>query len=150
MTSWIFQGNPKSFQVDEYLRPLKIITWTVRQEHLKDEISVGDEVYIWRSDGRKPKSGGIVAKGEIITAPEVMLDDAPELWIEKPRSPYALRVKIRLQDVRLAKEQGMLRRIELERDEQLRDMRISKVRVETNYKLAPAHANHIRRLWGES
>ena len=52
MTSWIFQGNPETtFSVDEYISQRKTITWEVRQKHFKDEISVGDEVYIWRSDG---------------------------------------------------------------------------------------------------
>ena len=81
MTSWIFQGNPEIFRVDEYLRKNKNITWTIRQGYLKDEISVGDKVYIWRSDGDNPKSGGIVARGKIESTPEYMKDDAPELWV---------------------------------------------------------------------
>ena len=147
MTSWIFQGNPKIFRVNEYLRSRKKITWTVRQKHFKDDITIDDEVYIWRSDGRIPKSGGIVARGKVISSPCEMRDDAPELWIEKPKDPIALRVQIEVEDVRLTKEQGMIKRVDMEKDEQIKDMRILVFRSETNYLLEPRHANHIRNLW---
>ena len=79
MTSWIFQGNPKKFRIDEYLRNRQLITWEIRQMHFKDKISTGDEVFIWRADGDKTGSGGIVAKGEILSRPTEIKDDVPEL-----------------------------------------------------------------------
>lgn len=100
MTSWIFKGNPKVFRVDEYLQRYKIITWTIRQKHFKDEISVGDEVYIWRSDGDQPKSSGIVAKGKIISFPQ------------------------EVEDVRLTEGESMLKWVDLERDDNIKDMKI--------------------------
>lgn len=149
MASWIFQGNPKIFRVNEYLRRYKTIMWTIRQKHFADEISIGDEVYIWRSDGDKPKSGGIVAKGKIVSEPWNMEDDAPELWIEPQESTIALRVKIELEDVRLTEDEGMLKRVDLEKAPNLRDMKILKFHSETNYKLESRHAQYIRQLWKE-
>jgi len=147
MTSWIFQGNPKVFRVDEYLQNRKSILWTIRQRHFRDDISVGDEVYIWRSDGDNPKSGGIVAKGKVISHPQAMEDDAPNLWIEKRESPFELRVKIELEDVRLTEEEGMIKRVDLEKDDNVGDMRILAFRSQTNYRSEPEHAKHIESLW---
>jgi hypothetical protein len=149
MVTWIFQGNPKVFQVDKYLAQKKIILWTIRQKHFKDEISIGDEVFIWRADGNIPKSGGIVAKGKVISTPQNMEDDAPNLWIDLQKSTSALRVAIELEDVRLTGE-GMLKRIDLEKDTNVRDMRILVVRSETNYKLEPRHAQYIEKLWKQT
>lgn len=147
MTSWIFQGNPKVFRVDEYLRKYKVIMWTIRQKHFADEISVEDEVYIWRADGDKPKSGGIVARGRITSLPQNMEGEGHELWIEPQESTIALRVKIELEDVCLTEEEGMIKRVDLEKDPEVRYMRILVFRSETNYKLDPIHAQHIRELW---
>lgn len=147
MTGWIFQGNPKVFRVDEYLQRYKTITWTIRQKHFKDEISIGDEVYIWRSDGDQPRSGGIVAKGKIISFPQEMEDDTPDLWIEEQESSFMLRAKIEVEDVRLTEKKGMLKHVDLERDDNIKDMRILVFHHETNYKLEPKHAHHIRDLW---
>ena len=116
MSSWIFQGNPKNFRVDEYLQRQNVILWTIRQSHFADKISVGDEVYIWRSDGDKPKSGGIIAKGRIVSNPQNIEDDAPELWIEPQEKIIALRVKIELEEICLTEGKGMLKRIDLKRD----------------------------------
>ena len=147
MMSWIFQGNPKVFRVDEYLRNQKIIMWTVRQKYFKDIISINDIVFIWRSDGNIPKSGGIIAKGRIISFPQEMEDDAPHLWIEQQEDTFALRVKIEIEDVRLNELEGMLNRIDLEKDDNVKDMRILSYRAETNYQLKPKHGKYIEYLW---
>ena len=147
MTCWIFQGNPTIFRLDEYLRTRKLITWTIRQKHFKNDVAIGDEVYIWRADGNRPKSGGIVAKGIILSSPQYMEDDAPELWIKPSESSVALRVIIKLEDVRLTDKEGMLKRIDLEKDPKLKDMHILLFRSQTNYKLKPSHAKYIQQLW---
>lgn len=147
MTSWVFQGNPKAFQIDKYLKSRDTINWTIRQRHLSDQLSVGDQVFIWRSDGGKPKSGGIVAKGRILSLPQQMEDDAPELWIGPPEWSVALRVEIELEDVRLTEQEGMLKRTDLVEDRRIRHMRILLVPNQTNYRLEPEHAQHISNLW---
>lgn len=53
MNTWIFQGNPKHFDMDTYLTENEHITWSVRQKYLADQMQVGDIVFIWRSDGGK-------------------------------------------------------------------------------------------------
>jgi len=76
-----------------------------------------------------------------------MEDDAPDLWIEKQESSFALRSKIEVEDVRLTGEEGMLKRVDLERDDNIKDMRILVFHRETNYKLEPRYAHHIMDLW---
>lgn len=149
MTSWIFQGNPNIFRVNEYLSSRKKIIWTIKQKYFEDKMSVDDVVYIWRSDGSIPKSGGIIAKGKITALPQKIQDDAPNLWIKKQENSLALRVEIEVEDTRLNEEEGMIKRIDLEKDNTVRDMRILAFRSETNYKLESKHAIHIDYLWNQ-
>lgn len=69
MNTWIFQGNPKHFDMDTYLTENKHITWSVRQKYLADQMQVGDIVFIWRSDGGKKGTGGMIAKSKVTKAP---------------------------------------------------------------------------------
>jgi predicted RNA-binding protein with PUA-like domain len=149
MRTWIFQSNPLVFKVNEYLENNDLILWSFRQKNLRDDISIGDIVYIWRSDGNKPESGGIVGKGEILCLPQKIKEDAPDLWIERQEDDIALRVLIKLKDTRLTTEDGMLRRVDLENDEILQDMYILQYRSRTNYKLEPRHAERINALWNQ-
>ncbi len=147
MTSWIFQGHPKKFRVDDYLYDHDLIKWTINQEHFKDKISFGDEVYIWRADGGKSNSGGIIAKGKILSHPIELMDGAHEYWIEEPDDLYGLRVEIELEDIRLNEEEGMILRGDLVKDDNVKEMRINRLRIETIYKLEPKHSKHIDYLW---
>lgn len=145
MTSWIFQGNPKEFQVDEYLKR-KEIYWNLEQH--KKGTSLDDVVYIWRADGNKPKSGGIVAKGKIVDYPREMQDDAPELWIPpKPENSLKFGVNIEIEDVRLNEGGGMLKSEDLKKDVFVNDMEILVFPGKTNYRLKTKHSGHINYLW---
>ena len=138
MISWIFQSNPKKFDIDDYISNQDYIIFTIKQEHFEDQISPGDIVYIWRSDSSiKEKTGGIIAKGIILAYPERIPFD----------SPVSLIVIIRLDDIRLNYENGMLMRVDLEEDDILKDMKILNMRAETNYKLEPKHSGHIDFVW---
>jgi hypothetical protein len=46
MTTWIFQGNPKEFHIDDYLKNNDEITWTIRQKQYTSDIKIGDKVFI--------------------------------------------------------------------------------------------------------
>ena len=48
METWIFQGNPKVFDIDGYLAASSgVILWRVSR--YAEQIAIGDSVYIWRS-----------------------------------------------------------------------------------------------------
>jgi len=95
----------------------------------------GDEIYIWRSDGGKKGSGGIIAKGEIMSSPKEMMDDDFELWTSKPEDMMALRVSIKISAIRLNASRGMLSRERLKHDPEINQIRILHYYSETNYLL---------------
>ena len=57
--TWIFQGNPKRYNIIEAIKNLKEIEWRTPQHSTK--IKKGDKVYIWMSG----PGGGIVATGTV-------------------------------------------------------------------------------------
>ena len=118
------------------------------QRHFTKEISVGDEVFIWRSDGGVPFSGGIVAKGKIISLPEIIIGLTPDLWREKPQNYEAIpKVRIELESVRLSEKEGMIKRTELMNDKHIKNLQILSMWRRANYKVEPSHARHINELW---
>ena len=60
MTTWIFQGNPQRFNIDDYLAANRDIRWLVTR--YADRISEGDVVYLWRTNRRGKDDAAIVAK----------------------------------------------------------------------------------------
>jgi hypothetical protein len=112
--SWIFLGNPNRFDVDAYLERQRRIMWTVNPRRA---IDVGDRAFMWRADGKQKGTGGVVAVGWVEAKPEMLPDDAPNLWRSTPLEPFlgnALRIRITLDDVRLTPQEGMLLRLNLE------------------------------------
>ena len=149
MASWIFQGNPRIFFINKYLSSRKLILWGIRQEYYAKRMSIGDKVFIWRSDEKKIPSGGIVAKGTLTSLPDNYPDDADEYWITRPKTQPKLRVKIKLDEVRLNEKKGMLKRSKLAQDPELFDMKILSYFSQTNYLLNDNHAQRLDELWAE-
>jgi len=91
---WIFQGNPDQFDVDSYIKVRQEIMWSVRQH--KDHILAGDRVLIWRSGA----TGGVIADCSVLAPPSTeILEDAPELWKEKPDIQTGeIRCRLRVED----------------------------------------------------
>lgn len=75
--AWIFQGTPDLFDLDGYLRDHRRIVWRVRQ-HAR-EIRPGDDVFIWRAQGKAKAEPGVVAHAVV----------ASEVW-NGPDSPESL------------------------------------------------------------
>ena len=147
MTTWLFQGNPRNFAVDEYLRAHRDITWHVRQELLSGEMRRGDPVYIWRADGNIPGTGGIVAHGTLSGPVMMRPHDDVGMWIRNKPSVTIQTVLVRLDDVRLTVREGCLLRRELQADSILRNLRILRMPGLTNYKLLPVEAECLALLW---
>ena len=84
--TWIFQANPNTFDLDGYLRVASVITWTVRQRHFADRITVGDRVFIWRAQGGGKEQAGVIAAGYILEPPQVQPEHeaARSFWREPP------------------------------------------------------------------
>ena len=95
-SEWIFQGNPKYFDIKESLKSLNTLTWGISQH--KDKIHSGNTVYIWQSG---PKAG-IVAVGRILSQPKIMaMLDSEEPFVKSPDrfKEEALRATIGIEHV---------------------------------------------------
>ncbi len=68
-SAWIFQGNPKYYDVIGAVEALDKVTWAVNQ--YQKQIKKGDKAYIWISGS----DGGIIASGSILCNPEMRQPD---------------------------------------------------------------------------
>ncbi|WP_455539444.1 AAA family ATPase [Terrisporobacter sp.] len=130
--TWIFQGNPKVFDVDTYLKENKVVTWDIRQERFADKIKNNDEVYIWRSNGKQ--AGGIIAYGKVIK--ELYLDDENHKVVD-----------IDIIEYRLTKEDGMLLRDDLKNDKVASNLSIIKQPNSTNFEVNEEQSEYLNKLW---
>ncbi len=131
MKTWIFQGNTKYFDVNNKLENNEVIDWSVNQ--FKEDIDVGDIVYMWRTDGDVKNSGGVVSKGIIVEYP-----------IEKFGE---LKTLIRLHEIRLTIKEGMISRKVVEQNAILKNNRIITVRAGSNFEANEAEAKELNKLW---
>jgi hypothetical protein len=87
---WIFQANPKRFDIERRLRdPNPATTWLVTR--YKHEIGPGDHAFIWKSGERR----GILAIMRIDSYPAEMVE-APEdrpYWTDRADARLAFRVR---------------------------------------------------------
>ncbi|WP_318615295.1 EVE domain-containing protein [Sporosarcina sp. YIM B06819] len=145
MKTWIFQGNPTKFNVDDYLLENQFIWWSIRQEHYAKDISIGDEVYIWRSDGGNKSSGGVIARSEVVSLPQEYTNDDESLkyWYEDVNGSY-LAVELEVLEVEVT---NGLNRLEFREHEVLSELLILRLRQNTNYLLSDEHGSHLRQLW---
>ncbi|MFJ7931519.1 HNH endonuclease [Peribacillus sp. NPDC096448] len=148
--TWIFQGNPNVFDIDNYVTNHRYIWWSLRQEHFSDTIEINDEVFLWRSDGGKQGTGGILAKAKVVGLHNDRTDDenAKAYWhTDDWENPY-LAVKLEVLEVRL--EAGFISRLSLLEHPVLKDLFILRLRQQTNYLIPPEHANELQKLWTSS
>jgi hypothetical protein len=135
MATWIFQGNPKQWDIDRGLERTRKLLWTVRQRHFVAQIHIGDSVYLWRSEAGKPGTGGVVPQGVVASEPRTYAGvDYPCVWLV-------------LDDIRLTEEAGALPRAILMVDPVLSGLRVIVMAHSTNYRLTPAQACALDHLW---
>ncbi|USK68587.1 AAA family ATPase [Peribacillus asahii] len=133
MGKWIFQGNPKRFDVDTYIRENDVVEWSVRQKQYIDEIKKGDNIFIWRSDGGDKNTGGIIALTEAITDPYESEED--------------FKVQLKILERRLTAENNMLLRYELKEIPDTMQLQIFKISQLTNYRLSDDEYKRLLHLW---
>lgn len=136
--AWIFQGNPKYYDVKRAVAELKTITWAVNQSH--KQIKQGDKVYIWVSG----PDGGIIADGMILCNPEMRKPD--------PNDPYNQGDSLKTEpylavDIQLSRklEQTILRSVLLA-DERTKKLEILTYPGATNFRVTKAQEEVIETL----
>ena len=134
--TWIFQGSPKLFRMEDYLRSRREFSWTVNQ-HAND-IQIGDRVYLWRSGD----DAGILAVAEATSLASVQPDDFTEFWI-KPPEDNAGKQRVRLRMLELRVDQPLFK---AEVRKVLPDLRIITAPLGTNFAVTPQQDTVIRQL----
>ena len=152
-STWILQGNPKLFDIDDYLARYPLIYW--RTPTFKDQIYLGDRVYMWRAG----EDAGIVASGVVVELPttdeSLKHPDAlgADLWmaekqIERRNDPTVPKVGVAIDTVRLTPEEGMIPRTRFLEDRTLSGSRIIKLSNGTVFPVTADEATRIQELWG--
>lgn len=132
MATWLFRGNPGDFDVNTYLQVHRDIRWYVHQQLLIPEMHLGDPVYIWRSDGGSPGTGGIVAHG-FLSGPAVVRADSNFVsWLRKKPDISIPTILIRL---------------EIMQDAILRNLQAISMPSVTNYKLTAVEDARLDQVW---
>jgi predicted RNA-binding protein with PUA-like domain len=146
MRTWIFQGNPKLFDMEGYLAASAgLITWTV--SNYADQIFPGDSVYIWQSQGEDPALAGIVAEGTITEHPSIQKNDplSVDFWRQPEEHDERMRVRIRLN--RIATKREILKREWMKDDSVLRSLSILRLARGTNFPVEEPEAKRLGHLW---
>lgn len=102
---WIFQGNPKIYDIQAALKAEAVKSWSVKAH--KEAIKPGDKFILWSTGD----NSGVYALGEITSEPTVRKEEPDELTFYKIQSENeeATRVSVRithnLADQPITKEQ---------------------------------------------
>jgi hypothetical protein len=154
MATWIFQGNPNLFDIDDYLtRYQQLVYW--RTPTQRNSIALGDRAFMWRSGD----SSGIVASGVVVELPAIESQlKHPEalgadLWIAdelaaRRTDPNAPKVGISLNSVRLNEEEGMISRSLVKEDPILSQNTIIRQPNSTVFSVTPDQASRLEEVWG--
>ncbi len=94
--AWIFQANPKAYDLVGAIRELPELAWLVRQH--ADQIEIGDPVFLWESG----PDAGIVAAATVVTEPsELGGDESETRFIRDPSAFGASELRVRLRIERI-------------------------------------------------
>lgn len=134
-TSWIFQANPQVFRIRDALRDLRRLHWAARQ--FRDEMQPGDPVYVWESG----PSGGLIATGKIVAAPQVTTPDAEtsKYYTSPPAEESEPCVEVQFEQV----FDRPLSRDDLLDEPLLKDMSLLRMPQATNFRLEPQEARFL-------
>jgi hypothetical protein len=146
---WVFQGNPKKFDIDDYLgRYPELIYWLTPRN--ASDIALGDRVFIWRAG----EASGAIAVGTVVELPKRPDDvDHPDalggdLWTTEPPDNSALRTGIHLEEVRLSSAEGMLDRALVKEHPLLADTSLIRMPNGTVFRLSQVQTQILELLWG--
>jgi hypothetical protein len=134
--TWIFQANPKLWNLEGAVRKLKTLTWLVKQH--ADRIHAGDTVYLWQSG----KSGGLLAVAEVLTDPaelEAAADETEFALAEERFDGRQLRVRLGVSKILLSP----ISRAELAVDPILSKLSILEQPLGTNFPVSVLEAKAL-------
>jgi hypothetical protein len=114
---FLMQGNPDRFDIDAYLiRGLskrRRIYWLVRPLRYQNRIRKYHDVFFWRSAGRLRGPAGLIGQGQVVGDPVERETEVPKLWHRPIVVGPALMVPVKVTELRLSPEEGMVTRDEI-------------------------------------
>lgn len=145
---WIFQGNPKKFDISTYLTKYQSLMYW-RTPQYEKEIAIGDLTFIWCSgpDAGAVAIGTVVelpARVKDLRSPQVLGDD---LWKDNLPDPEEFRTGICISEIRLTREEGMVPRTTVKKDSVLSQSRLIKAPLGTVFRLTPNEKERLKDLW---
>lgn len=134
MKTWIFQGNQKIFDINEYVTKNEIVTWTLKIKKFQEEISIGDRVFIWRTEGIE-YPGGIIALTEVKSKP---------YYSEKEEATV---IDLKVKESRISQEENMLLRSDLKKSVKTKFLSIIRSPQGTNFKCTDSEGENLIDYW---
>jgi hypothetical protein len=136
---WIFQANPKFYNIDAAIHDLQQLTWTVKHDAAR--ASVGDRVFFWRA-GRE---AGIIALGTIVEPARSRENlAAEEQYVFNPERLGGTQARVLVQiDQRLDEP---LLRTTIAAEPRLKDLMILRFANYSTFKVPQHHANALLEL----
>jgi hypothetical protein len=146
--SWIFQGNPNRFDIDDYLSRYSFIYWSCPTN--QKEIAIGEKAFIWRAG----KQAGLIAIGTIkenaTPRKDVKIQEAlgDDLWVSKKDEPSEIKVGIEIEEVKLTKDEEFISRESIKAHPVLSKNRIITNPVGTAFRINEEEESALLNLWG--
>ena len=134
--SWIFQANPKYYDVDGAIAELNELSWLVNQ--YASQIHKDDEVFLWKSGPQ----GGIVGTATIITDPDEIEATAEDKAFNKQADKFEgqkTRVRLRIDNV----IDPPITRTTISSRPSLAQLQILKMAQNTNSPVTPEEAQEL-------
>lgn len=151
MQTWLFQANPKTFDIDGFLdtRPSTFL-WSVTRDGQR--MGIGDRVFIWRSVGGDDESrSGIVAETMMCEEPANQPDDPESQPYWRTGDPTQAKLRVRLRTVSIVGTQKeVIQRKWAQEDPLLREMTILKAPNSTNFLVTDVEAARLNALWAKT
>lgn len=138
MSTWIFQGNPKHYDINSYVSNNKIVNWSVKAKKHQDEIKIGDRVFIWRSEGKGEYRGGIIAYTKVVKA--AYYDEKSD----------RMQVDLEVIESRLDEDRNMLLRSDLKECVRTKFLTILRSPQGTNFYCTDEEGEALLSFWNNS
>ncbi|MGV3616942.1 MAG: EVE domain-containing protein [Fimbriimonas sp.] len=144
--TWILQSNADRIDHGIYLVPGGVTMHGVRR--YPNDIAPGDRVLLWRARGRTKHEPGIVALGTVVEPASLRAFDRAEAVRDEVVYRPKLRVVVRVDEVRLTLESGMISRDDVRRLPEMATHPIVTSNTGSDFALSSEQAEALIDLWG--
>jgi hypothetical protein len=152
LAAWIFQVNPTRIDIDAYVRSTNPVQLKVIN-HFRNSVKPGDRVYLWRADGGRRGTGGVIGLGSVVEEPNWVepspTSSAFAFWRGGTPTPRWA-AWVQLDETRLTQGDGMLLRTDLEEHPTLSTLSVLTFRAASNFRLSEQQDEDLLDLWETS